>query len=185
MTRSRLACLILAIALPAAPLPPQEPPDLQVQLRSATGSNRFQVGEVIPLEAVFSSSTPNRYLEPCTLFRESNFGFPQCRFFSRWSFTITPEGGWVDLTKEFPSGPRTGGGPTMKVPNLDLSSQSVIFSYLLTNRFRFDKPGEYRVRLFIDVGLDDETTKRNPIPDPAVKPHSVSVMRDIVLQIAD
>lgn len=52
----------------------QEHPGLQVPLRSATGSNRFQIGEVIRLEVILSSNTPNRYLEPCALFRESNFG---------------------------------------------------------------------------------------------------------------
>ena len=52
----------------------QEHPGLQVPLRSATGSNRFQIGEVIRLEVILSSNTPNRYLEPSALFRESNFG---------------------------------------------------------------------------------------------------------------
>ena len=73
MNRSRLARLILAIAFCCSPLfaqdsPAQEPADLKVELRSATGSNRFQLGEVIPLEVFISSSAPNRYLEPCKMF---------------------------------------------------------------------------------------------------------------------
>jgi hypothetical protein len=84
---------LITVAILAFPPLAQEPSNLQVQLRSSTGSNHFQIGEVIPSQAVFSSSTPNRYLEPCALFRESNFGFPICRFFSRWSFTVTPNSG--------------------------------------------------------------------------------------------
>jgi hypothetical protein len=122
MIRSGLPRLILAIAVLSPPLLAQSPSGLQVQLRSATGSTRFQIGEVIPLEVVLSSSSPNRYREPCSLFRESNFGFPQCRFFSRWSFTISPDAGWVDLTKEFPSGPATYGGPMFEVPYRDCLS---------------------------------------------------------------
>jgi hypothetical protein len=183
LTRCGIGCLILSIVALSSLLVAQTPTDLQVQLRSSTGSNRFQIGEVIPLEVVLSGSTPNRYLEPCVLFRESNFGFPQCRFFTRWSFTITPDGGWVDLTKEFPSGPALGGGPTVEVPDRDLTSQPETFSYVLTHRYRFDKPGEYRVHLSIDVGLDDETTKRTMAPDSAVKPHSVTATPEIVLQI--
>ncbi|MFZ3264689.1 MAG: hypothetical protein WA172_11875 [Terriglobales bacterium] len=180
------ARLILAIAVVTLPLVAQEHSDLQAELRSSTGSNRFQIGEVIPLEVVLSSSTSNRYLEPCALFRESNFGFPQCRFFSKWSFTIMPESGWVDLTKEFPSGPVTSGGPSFPVPDRDLSSQPEVFSYELTKRFRFDKPGEYHVRLSLDVGLDHETTQvglfHGPVEDLTVR-RTVTVTPEAVLEI--
>jgi hypothetical protein len=183
MARPTRAYLILVMFLHSCLLLAEEPSDLQVQLRSATGSNLFQIGEVIPLEAVLSSSASNRYLEPCELFVERNFGFPQCRFFSRWSFTITPDRGWVDLTKEFPSGPRSRSGPTFEVPNADLSSQPVTFSYVLTKGFRFDAPGTYRVHLSVDIGRDDETTRRKPIFDPTAKPHTVSVTRELEIQI--
>jgi hypothetical protein len=183
LTHPRLALLILAIATLASPLLAQEPSDLQVQLRFATDSNLFQIGEVIPLELAISSTAPNRYLEPCELFSERNFGLPQCRFFSHWSFTITPDGGWVDLTKEFPAFD-VRSGPSFDVPSRDLSFQPVTFSYVLTKQFRCDAPGEYHVHLSVDVGLDDESTRRKPYPDSlTVKPHTVSVTREIVLQI--
>jgi hypothetical protein len=89
----------------------------------------------------------------------------------------------MDLTQEFPSGPLMGGGPMFEVPSRDLSAQPVTFSYLLTHRFRFDAPGEYRVRLAMDVGFDDETTQRRPVPDAKVRPHTVSVIREISLEI--
>ena len=156
--------------------------DLKVELRSATGSNRFQVGAEIPLEVILSSSAPNRYLTPCNFFDENNFGFHECRFFDRWAFSIASGSGWVDLQQLFPPGVRLGGGPMIKVSNSDLSSKPVSFSYVLTHRFRFDLPGEYRVRFAMNVGFDDETTRR-PVSDPAVPPHTVTVTRDIVLQI--
>ncbi len=173
---SALTVGLLASLMLGQQTTPSEPADLQVQFRSATGSNRFRIGEVIPVEVLLSSPTPDRYLEPCALFRESNFGFPQCRFFSRWSFAITPETGWVDYTKEF-DGPGTGGGPMFEVPPHYLTTQPVTSSYALTNRFRFDKPGEYTIHFQLDVGFDDEVTKAKP------QPHGTSVTREIILQI--
>jgi|HubBroStandDraft_1064217.scaffolds.fasta_scaffold16833_2 hypothetical protein len=181
MIRPKLQWLALTVGLLVSSMMAQkpttsEPAGLQVQFRSVAGSNRFRIGEVIPVEVLLSSTAPNLYLEPCALFRESNFGFPQCRFFSRWSFVITPETGWVDYTKEF-GGPGTSGGPTFYVPPHYLTTQAVTSSYILTNRFRFDKPGEYKIRLSLAVGFDDETTRLNA--------HSfgTTVTREITLQI--
>lgn len=87
----------------------------------------------------------------------------------------------MDIKKS--TGPRVAGGQTMAVPNRALTSQAVKFSYLLTSRFRFDKPGEYRVRLSLQIGLDDETTQRKHIPESTIQPHAVSGTRESVLQI--
>jgi hypothetical protein len=181
MIRPKLEWLALTVGLLVSSMMGQqptasEPTDLQVQFRSVTGSNRFRIGEVIPVEVLLSSPAPNRYLEPCALFRESNFGFPRCRFYSRWSFTITPETGWADYTKEF-GGPGTQGGPTFAVPPHYLTTQPVTSSYVLTNRFRFDKPGEYTIHFQLDVGADDEETKAQ------AHPPGTSVTREIVLEI--
>jgi hypothetical protein len=159
MLRTKLGPLVLAVGFFVSPVlgqqaPVRNPSDLGVEFRSATGSNRFRIGKVIPLEVSFSSTTPGRYLEPCALFNESGFGFPRCRFLSQWSFAITPEGSWWDF-----GGPGAGGGSAYDVPNRDLTSQPVTFSYVLTHRYRIEKPGEYRVRLSMRVGLDDETTQ--------------------------
>ncbi len=159
-----------------------DPPDLQVVLRSATGSNRFRVGEVIPLEVLFSSTTANRYLEPCALFRESNFGFPQCRFLSHWSFAISPEDGWLDYTKAF-AGPQTFGGPTFEVPPRTLAATPVAFAYFLTNRFRFDKPGDYKITFQTEVGLNDPAIPLTAPRDASRKVQSVPITREIMLSI--
>ena len=163
--------------------PKEDTSDLKVRLRSATGSNRFQIGEEIPLQVVLSSGTPNRYLQPCNLFSESDFATPECRFFNHWSFSIEPDRGWVDLTQEFPSGERGGSHVSVADSNPDLSAPPVTFSYVLTHRFRFDAPGEYNVRLAMDVGFDDETTRRGPVQSAGVRPHTVSVKPEIVLRI--
>jgi hypothetical protein len=187
MLRSWLACLMfwpVAFSSPflAQELSAQEPTDLKVELRSATGSNRFQIGEVIPLEAVLSSSTPNRYLEPCELFIHS-FGYPRCLFHSEWSFAIAPDEGWVDLSKEFPSDPLIGGGGTYEVPSHDLGPEPVKFPYLLTDGYRFDKPGKYTVRLSLEVGEDAESI--HFVRDRSSQQYSdfVKVVRDFALEI--
>ena len=159
----------------------QQPRDLQMELRFAGASNRFQPGEKIPLDILLSSTTKNRYLEPCKLLGTPTFGLPLCRFFSRWSFSIMPEVGWVDLMKDQVE---LGGGPSLEVPNRALTSHAVTFPYLLTDRFRFDKPGEYHVRFSLEVGLNDKTTQlRQTAADPTVNPHFVTMTREIVLQI--
>lgn len=185
MVRTALTTLILAIAFCCAPLfaedsPAQEPADLNVELRSATGSNRFQLGEVIPLEVFISSKTPNRYLEPCKLFWESCFGYPRCRFVTHWSFDVIPNTGWTDIGWH---GCDTMSGPTVDVKSSDLSTEPEKYSYMLTDRFRFDAPGKYTVRLSITVGLDDETNPIRKSPISTVKPSSASKTAEIALEI--
>ncbi len=173
-----LSAAIFAQTSPAAA--PVPPPDLRVELRSATAPNRFRLGEEIPLEVVISTTTPNRYLEPCALFREANFGSLQCPFFTRWTFSLAPADGWADYTKIFP-GPMTFSGPSFAVPRRDLTAEPETFPYRLTDRFRFDRPGHYRLSLELTLGLDDETTQPGAVEH--VAPHSVTVTRELDLEI--
>jgi len=186
MVRTGLTTLILAIASSCSPLfaqdsPAQEPADLKVELRSATGSNRFQLGEVIPLEVLISSSTPKRYLEPCKMFWESCFGYPRCRFVTDWSFNVIPDTGWTDIGWH---GCMTMSGPTYDVQSSDLTAEAKEYSYTLTNKFRFDAPGKYTVRLSLTVGLDNATSQIRNSPNSTVKPNSVSKTAKILLEIA-
>jgi hypothetical protein len=184
MVHAGLAALILAAAscfsLFAQVSFAQEPADLKVELRSATGSNRFQLGEVIPLEVLISSSTPNRYLEPCKMFWESCFGYPQCRFVTNWSFDIIPSTGWTDIGWY---GCGMMSGPTIEVKSSDLTTEPQEYLYTLTNRLRFDAPGKYTVRLSLTVGLDDETNQIRKALNSTVKPNSVRKTAEIVLEI--
>lgn len=161
MIRVGLTTLILATTFYGSTLfaqdsSAQEPTDLKVELRSATGSNHFQLGEVIPLEVLISSNTPKRYLEPCKMFWESCFGYPQCRYVTKWSFDVVPTTGWSDIGWH---GCLEMSGPTIEVKSSDLTTEPKKYSYTLTNRFRFDTPGKYTVRLSITVGLDGETNQ--------------------------
>ena len=161
-------------------LPVRKPSDLQVELRSATGSNRFQLGEVIPLEIFISSSTPNRYLEPCKMFWESCFGYPQCRFVTHWSFDVIPGTGWTDIGWH---GCMAMSGPIYEVKSSDLTTDAKKYTYTLTNRFRFDTPGKYTVRLSITVGLDDEIKQSGRSPDSALEHNSVNKTAELILEI--
>jgi hypothetical protein len=177
-----LAVLLLAVATCALPSRAQNVADLHVELRSATGSNRFQVGDVIPLQLVFSSSVPDRYLEPCLQLHTSCFGYPVCRFANHWKFSITPEEGWVDL--DHPCAAMSG--PTFVVEDHDLTSQPTIVPYELTERFRFDAPGKYTVTFSTDIGLDDDS---NPRPElfkvtkEAPDKHSVNIKAEFQFEI--
>ena len=190
MTRLAFVCLLLFSPVAPAQTPPSpspapaqsaaEPSDLQVELRTATKSNRFQVGEEIPLELLISSSTPNRYLVPCELFINRDFGYVQCPFFSQWTFTIAPGTGWVDYEKLFFGG-GVRSGPSFPVPRRDLTAQPETIAYRLTDRFRFDTPGRYQLRFELQIGLDDGSTP--PGAGERTSPHSVTVTRTLPLDI--
>ncbi|MGF7179204.1 hypothetical protein [Tunturiibacter psychrotolerans] len=158
----------------------QEPTDLKVELRSSTGTNRFQLGEVIPVQVLISSSTPDRYLEPCTMFWESCFGYPRCRFQAHWSFDISPGTGWTDIGWH---GCSSMSGPTFEVKSSDLTMEPKQYPYTLTKRFRFNTPGRYTVRLSLTVGLDDETNQLRTPETTAAKHDSVSKTAEMVLEI--
>ncbi len=122
----KLTALLFVASLLCAQTPSLAP-DIKVDLRSATGSNRFQLGELIPLELLVSSPTPHRYLEPCKLFWEGCFGFPQCRFETVWSFSVTPATGWTDIGFHgcsTMSGPTTDSAITPLIPPENRPSQT-------------------------------------------------------------
>jgi hypothetical protein len=181
VVRVLLGVAWLAVAT-AKLLTAQSPADLKVEIRSASGSNSFQVGEDIHLDVLFSSTSPGRYLEPCALFFTSHFGFPQCRFFNQWTFVITPSEGWVDLEKEFPT---LGdyGGPTIEVPSHDLTAEPFKSSFLLTSRYRFDVPGKYTVRFTTKIAMDDASTAGLAGRAGHPKANAVDVVRDFIIEI--
>ena len=180
LTASLLAVALCCPTLFAQSSSVQESADLKMELRSATGTNRFQIGEVIPVEVLLSSSAPNRYLEPCKMFWESCFGYPQCRFETHWSFDVLPSTGWTDIGWH---GCMTMGGPTIEVKSSDLTTEPKSYSYTLTNRFRFDTPGKYTVRLSLTIGLDDDTNQLQTWGIPTARHNSVSKTAELVLDI--
>lgn len=179
--RRLLGIIWLVTAMPTVARA-QNPADLKVELRSGSGSNRFQIGEDIHLDVLFSSTSQGRYLEPCALFFTSHFGFPQCRFFNRSKFEITPAEGWVDLEKEFPT-LGTVGGPSFEVPSHDLTAKPFESSFLLTSRYRFDKPGKYTVRFTTRVAIDDESNAGLAGRPGHPKANSVDVASELAIEI--
>ena len=142
--------------------PVNGPPDLRVSYSKPSLHNRFKLGEPIELAAIFSSKSPGRYLEPCGLFGKPNI---RTRF---WVSTLPvlhavvlhhQAGQWLDRHS---GGSGAHSGPTFEVPNHDLSSNPVSYSYMLTHAYRFDEPGEYHVTLTVTVGLDDGARSAGP-----------------------
>lgn len=178
----RLLGVIWLVTATATVATAQGPTDLKVELRSGSGSNRFQIGQDIHLNVVFSSTSQGRYLEPCALFFTSHFGFPQCRFFNRWTFEITPAEGWIDLEKEFPT-PGIVGGPTFEIPSHDLTTEPFIASFLLTSRYRFNAPGIYTLRFATQVAMDDESNAGLAGRTGHPKANSVDVVSELAIEI--
>jgi len=168
-----VACLVTGQTSPV-----NGPSDLRVELRSASGSNSFKVGDPIQLEVFFSSKARGKYLEPCGLMFTHNFGLPLCRYYTKESASIKPDDGWTETVRS-----ETSGGPFLEVPNDDLSSKPVSQSFPLTEYYSFESPGEYHVTLTVTVGLDDKSTQRPAGASPAAHPHFVTVTPEIVLQI--
>jgi hypothetical protein len=175
--------LALFLAIGAFSLGAQTVKDVNVELRSGTASSRFQLGEAIPLELVFSSSAPNKYIEPCVFLNKSCFGFPICRSTSHWTLDITPKVGWEDLHY----GCRTVGGPRLPMESHDLSAKPLVIAFELTKRFRFNRPGVYTIRFITDIGLDDDSNPIVASPNPpgsrGSQPHSVNVNSELQLEI--
>jgi hypothetical protein len=122
------AVALVSYLLTGQKSPVNGPSDLRVELRSASGSNSFKVGDPIQLEVVFSSKARGKYLEPCGLMFTHNFGLPLCRYYTKESASIKPGDGWTEANPI-----ETSGGPFLEVPDHDLSSTPVSQAFLLTD----------------------------------------------------
>ena len=157
---------------------------LSMDFRTTTGSQVFHLGEVIPIQVSFSSTAPDRYLAPCNLFWHQGFGFPLCYFATPWQFTITPAQGWQDISSYLI--PFTSGGPSFDVPTQNLTREPSIHRETLTDLFRFSQPGEYTVRLTVEIALDDHKPHKptlEPKMDDGSKPKTVTVSRELLIHI--
>ncbi len=152
---------------------------LSMDFRTTTGSHVFHLGEVIPIQVSLSSTAPDRYLAPCNLFWHPGFGFPQCYFATPWRFTITPGEGWQDRSSDLI--PMTDGGPMFDVPTRNLTREPVTERETLSDLFRFLQPGEYKVRLMVEIALDDHKSPHKPGDGP--RPRTVSVSSELLIHI--
>lgn len=176
--------MVKALLLWLAVLSPQiafagEASGLSMDFRTTNGSNVFHIGEVIPVQVSFSSAKSRRYLVPCNLFWRPGFGFPRCYFATPWQFTITPAGGWQDRSADLI--PMMEGGPQFDVPTRTLTREPIRERETLSDLFRFSQPGEYKVRLTVEIALDDHKPAHNP--DDGTRPKTVKVSRELLIKI--
>jgi hypothetical protein len=153
--------------------------DLSMDFRTTTGSHVFHLGEVIPIQVSFTATKPDRYLAPCNLFWHESFGFPLCYFATPSQFSITPAQGWRDISSD-PNSVTVSGGPLFDVPTLNLTREPTMNRETLTDLFRFWQPGEYTVRLTIEIALDDHKPHK---PPDGSKPKTVTVSRELLIHI--
>src|SRR5215831_16411686 len=176
---SLVRALLLFLALPYSHATfEDQAPGLNVEFRTRNGSSVFHIGEVIPVNVSFSSRAPRRYLAPCNLFWHPGFGFPHCYFATPWQFTITPAEGWQDRSADLI--PMTEGGPQFDIPTRNLTPERVTEKETLSDLFRFSQPGEYKIRLTVEIALDDHKPHK---PGDGSRAKTVSVSRELLIQI--
>jgi hypothetical protein len=154
------------------------PSDLTVAVRSATGSDSFHTGDPVNLDLVFSSTAPHHYFEPCGRTAAADGGNAQdCEFFNSLSFSIAPVGGSAPPLVFIDH-------PPLGAPDRYLSAKPVSFPYLLTQTFRFQQPGDYRVQLKITIGLESKRAPHKVGSDSASDDlPSLTLTREITLHI--
>src|SRR5215213_7854942 len=153
MTRSLLGVLTLLMLLhaPAAFSSPatgsrlerptslsRQPRDVRLQLETAGGNTRFRIGEVIPLKLSFTSSAANKY--SINLARYDRGGRMHYE-----DFLLEPDAGWSDPLKDYFSG---GAFMMGGLTSFDLlSAEPKVIPLDLNEWVRFDRPGEYVLRV--------------------------------------
>lgn len=178
MIRTIRALLVLLAVLSPHIAVAGEAHGLNMDFRTTTGSNVFHLGEVIPIQVSFSSTKPHRYLAPCNLFWHEGFGYPQCYFATFGQFSIIPAQGWRDTSLELI--PLATSGPSFDVPTRSLTREPVTGKETLSDLFRFTQPGEYKVRLTVEIAVDDHKPEHKP---GDARPKTVTVRRELLLHI--
>jgi len=116
----------------------QQPRDVRLQVQTADGTTRFRMGEVIPLKLSFTSSADKKYsINLATYDRSGRMHYED--------FLVEPEAGWSDPLKDYFSGGlyMMGGLTSFDL----LSAESKVISLDLNEWVRFDRPGEYVLRV--------------------------------------
>ncbi len=149
--------LLPALAMPgyswqAAPNPSSSlSSDLKLTVRGRGNQSTFQIGEVIPLELLFTSSTPDKYR------LDTRIGDRSGRQ-NMESFEIEPMSGWNDpLSLYFRSyGAFIGGGLGGEKT---LSAEPAVVEIEMNEWVRFKNPGQYRI-----VVKSKRVSKLEPAP---------------------
>lgn len=116
----------------------QQPRDVRLQVETAGGNTRFRVGEVIPLKLSFTSSAAKKYLiNLATYDRSGRMNYED--------FLVEPGAGWSDPLKDYFSGGVFMMGGLMSFDLL--SAEPKVIPLDLNEWVRFDRPGEYTLRV--------------------------------------
>ncbi len=109
--------------------------DAALALRTATGESSFHVGERIPLELSFTSSSVNRYeISLARYDRSGRMHYEQ--------FKIRPTTGWTDSLAAYFANGYAGGGLSTSAA---LSSSPAVIELNFNEWVRFDQPADYEV----------------------------------------
>jgi hypothetical protein len=115
------------------------PADVSFTISTKTDATVYHVGEIIPLELTFTSSSSKSYqINMAAYDRSGRMAYEE--------FALQPEAGWTDPLKDYFSsfaGFFGGGLTTFKT----LSNAPIVISLELNEWVRFDSPGHYSVRV--------------------------------------
>ncbi len=177
MRRILMALLLLpASAVPGYPWqgesgrPSTSPSDVKLTVGVRGDQSVFQIGEVIPLELSFTSSTPNKYrLEMATYERTGRLNIQ--------SFALQPLSGWDDPLGFYFRYFRPGfaGG---SVGGKALSTEPAVIQLELNEWVRFENPGQYRVA--VKSARVSKLGPRLEIPGDVVRTSSNQLLLTIV-----
>src|SRR5262249_48771620 len=111
------------------------PSDVRLEVHVKNDQSTFFIGQIIPIELLFSSSTPKAYqLDLANYDRSGRMSIEQ--------FRVEPSLGWADPIASYLGG--IGGGLRGIGP---LSNEPTTIELQLNEWIRFDKPGQYKVHV--------------------------------------
>jgi hypothetical protein len=153
-----LLCLIFVFCLPALGQ------TVSLELRTKTGRAEFHLGEVILVDLLFVSGTPNAYE------RNRGISFPES-YPMPDTFLVEPREGWVDplgdyrkaLFKAEHSGHFPMAGSIFFARHV-LGPEPYVFSLILNDYIRFSRPGRYVLQVQ-DSGVTSVTTLLGTMPE--------------------
>ena len=166
MIRFALALALVLVAILEVALPAQAPAPVTLTLRIADGRRHFRPGEVIPIELVFNSNVPNRYVVD-----SANYDRSGRLTIDR--FRIAPINVVTDPMLDYYSAISGGiiGGGLRGMGRLGEKPYTV--SLELNEWFRFDTPGTFTLSVRSDRVTDE--VKRQPRSQPIVPVESNAI----------
>lgn len=130
---------VLLPVLPVSPLAGQGERDVRLEIQSPAGQTTFQVGEVIPLELVFTSAVPTVYSLSLPIWDRSGRVDVD-------HFEVEPKTGWSDpLAAHFHAMPAILAGGPLSFRELSFSPEKVDIT--LNEWVRFEASGKYTVKV--------------------------------------